>query len=244
MVEVARWRPGEKMVSTVLLDFGGTLDGEGSHWLDRFLAIYAGCGMSAIQPSRIKEAFYEADRLLESDPTIGSCGFEEMMRRHAAWQVRHLGLDNSLVEKLSGEFAKPAVLALRGSRTVLEQLRGGGWRLGVVSNFYGNVEALCREAGIAPLLDAIVDSAVVGYRKPDPRIYLEALHRLGAAPGEAAMVGDSFERDIRPAAGLGMRTFWLAPGRAAACPDPSIVDGVLEKLADLPAHLAACGRPA
>jgi hypothetical protein len=46
------------------------------------------------------------------------------------------------------------------------------------------------------------------------------------------------------AAGLGMRTFWLAPGRAAACPDPSIVDGVLEKLADLPAHLAACGRPA
>lgn len=231
------------MISTVLLDFGGTLDGDGVHWLDRFYAIYAGAGLS-LPAERIKEAFYDADRRLESDPTISACGLREMMRRHARWQVSHLGLADSVGERLARDFAELAEGALRRNKLVLQQLRAAGCRLGVVSNFYGNVAALCEEAGLAPLLDVIVDSAVVGYRKPDPRIYLEALRRVGARAGEAAMVGDSFERDIRPAAALGMHAFWLAPARHSQCPDPSLVDGVLSGLAELPSRLAALAEVA
>lgn len=231
------------MISAVLLDFGGTLDGEGQHWLDRFYAIYAACEVG-VEPPRIKEAFYEADRRLEGDATIAACGFREMMRRHAQCQLAHLGLaGDALVGRLADAFAVPAQEALRRSRAVLGQLQAEGYRLGVVSNFYGNVAALCAEAGLAPMLDVVLDSAIVGLRKPDPRIYLEALARLGVDPAHAAMVGDSFDRDVRPARSVGMHTFWLAPGRESQCPDPALVDGVLSSLGELPGRLATCGRP-
>lgn len=233
------------MISAVLLDFGGTLDGDGLHWLDRFYAIYAGCEDIRVPRALIKEAFYEADRRLEADPTIRVCGFAEMMRRHAACQLRHLGIETpALVARLAEAFAVPAGEALRRNRAVLERLRSEGYRLGVVSNFYGNVGALCEEAGIARLLDVVLDSAVVGLRKPDPRLFATALERLGVAPADAAMVGDSFDRDVRPARALGMHAFWLAPGRASTCPDRALVDDVLESLTQLPERLAACGRAA
>ena len=67
------------------------------------------------------------------------------------------------------------------------------------------------ELGLARLFAAVSDSAVVGWSKPDPRIFLGALATLRARPERAWMVGDNFEADIRGAAALGMRTCWLAP---------------------------------
>jgi putative hydrolase of the HAD superfamily len=232
-------------IAAVLLDFGGTLDGDGLHWLDRFQAIYAGCEGLAVSPLEIKNAFYEADRRLLADSAIGTCGFREMMRRHAMWQLRGLGLDDAgLAERLAEEFTGPAEEALRQNRPVLQRLRDEGYRLGVVSNFYGNVAALCEEAGLATLLDVIIDSAVIGLCKPDPGIFAAALSRLEVAAGEAVMVGDSFERDMRPARMLGIHTLWLAPGREVECPDPTLVDGVIRSLADLPERLRAIGAAA
>jgi putative hydrolase of the HAD superfamily len=231
------------MISAILFDFGGTLDGDGLHWLDRFYSIYEGSGLGDVDRARLKEAFYEADRCLEADPTIGGCGFREMMLRHARCQVHRLGLEGrASIEQLADGFAGPARAALDRNRSTLAALRAEGYRLGVVSNFYGNVAALCDEAGLGPLLDVVLDSAVVGLRKPDPRLYTEALTRLGVAAADAAMVGDSFDRDVRPARSLGMHAYWLAPGRAAQCPDVSLVDGILETLADLPGRLAGCRR--
>jgi putative hydrolase of the HAD superfamily len=228
------------MTGAVLFDFGGTLDGDGLHWLDRFYAIWAGCGLDAAPAEQqVKEAFYEADRALEADPGISACRFFEMMRRHAALQAGHLGFsDEGLVHRLAAGFTGPSVAALCRNRTVLSCLREQGYRLAVVSNFYGNVATLCEEAGLAPLLDAIVDSAVVGVSKPDPRIFEIALERLRAAPDSAVMVGDSFDRDIRPARDLGMKTMWLAPGRAASCPDPALADAIIDSVTEVPRRLA------
>ncbi len=55
----------------------------------------------------------------------------------------------------------------------------------------------------------MIDSAVVGVRKPDPMIFSLALARLGVAPNDAWVVGDSYERDIVPAKTLGCSTIWL-----------------------------------
>ena len=57
-------------------------------------------------------------------------------------------------------------------------------RLGVVSNFYGNLGAVCADAGLTALFDVIADSTAVGWTKPDPRIFrhaLDALWRLARA---------------------------------------------------------------
>jgi putative hydrolase of the HAD superfamily len=225
------------MITAVLLDFGGTLDGDGRHWLDRCRDIWASFG-AGMDETRLKEAFYEADRRLEADPTIPGCGLVETMRRHAAWQLRYLGLDDpALGERLAAAFAGPAGQALERSRAVLERLHHDGYRLGVLSNFYGNVAALCDEAGLTPLLDVVLDSAVAGLRKPDLAFFEQALAGMAVQPAETVMVGDSFERDIRPAHALGMRTLWLAPGRRDDCPEPALADGVLESLSELPEQL-------
>jgi FMN phosphatase YigB (HAD superfamily) len=52
-------------------------------------------------------------------------------------------------------------------------------------------------------------------------------------------VGDSFDRDVLPAKKAGMKTAWLEGSAIRECPDPSLVDLRLRKLADLPAALSA-----
>jgi FMN phosphatase YigB (HAD superfamily) len=51
------------------------------------------------------------------------------------------------------------------------------------------------------------------------------------------MVGDSFDRDVRPAKQLGMKTAWLEGDEGRDCPDPSLVDFRLRTLGDLRAAL-------
>jgi putative hydrolase of the HAD superfamily len=104
----------------------------------------------------------------------------------------------------------------------------------VVSNACGNAEALCGDLGYAAYLDAVIDSRVVGVAKPDPGIFRLALDRLGLAAADALMVGDSYDRDIVPAHGLGMRTAWLTPDGPM---DRGVADLHIRSLSDLLSHV-------
>lgn len=227
------------MISALLFDFGGTLDSDGQHWLDRFYAIYPAVGLPEVPKSQIKEAFYWADEQLERDPTIGKAGLRDMMERHVACQFQKLGLKNAeLQAETAAAFYKPADRILRRNRHVLEKLSHSRLKLGIISNFYGNIEALCEEFALTPHLDLIFDSAVIGMKKPDPKLFALASERLSVPSEEIAFIGDSFERDILPAKSLGMKTFWLVGDRKLTPPDPSKVDHVLRSLEDLPIDLA------
>ncbi len=89
------------------------------------------------------------------------------------------------------------------------QRLAGDFRLGVVSNFYGNVGRILADAGIAPLLDVIADSNALGVSKPDARIFAHAVAGLGVQPAETLHVGDSYERDVVAARAAGLRSVWL-----------------------------------
>ena len=80
-----------------------------------------------------------------------------------------------------------------------------------VSNFTGNLRPCLEELGLARFFAVLSDSALVGWSKPDPRIFAHTLAALQVSPQRAWMVGDNFEADIRGAAALGLRTCWLAP---------------------------------
>jgi putative hydrolase of the HAD superfamily len=90
------------------------------------------------------------------------------------------------------------------------------YRLGIVSNFYGNLEAVCRSAAIAPLFGVMVDSQCVGAEKPDPAIFQVALDTLHATPETTVFVGDSLRRDREGARRMGMRFIWIAPQNVRA----------------------------
>jgi putative hydrolase of the HAD superfamily len=126
----------------------------------------------------------------------------------------------------------------------LAALRAAGLRLGVCSNFShaATARALLAEAGLLPLLDAVVISEEVDARKPRREIFEATLARLGAAPGETLHVGDRLDADVAGAAAVGCRTGWLVRrvrDREAALaryagPPPDLV---LADLAELPARL-------
>jgi FMN phosphatase YigB (HAD superfamily) len=71
------------------------------------------------------------------------------------------------------------------------------------------MDAYLRQQGLAELLDAVVYSADVGVRKPDPKPFMTALARLGARPPNAVHVGDSLAVDMAGAAAAGIAGIWF-----------------------------------
>jgi len=216
----------------ILFDFGGTLDSDGEHWLDRFYALYEGLGLR-IPLSEIKRAFYHADALCSSDSRVVSLGLRRLMIRHVRMQFEALGLtDDEKESEMVEAFCTKSERFLHRNAHLLRRMKGR-YRLGLVSNFYGNVAALCEEAGLAPALDVILDSALVGVSKPDPAIFRAALERLQLPPEEVVCVGDSFERDMIPARELGMKTIWLKGPHPRIPENAGPVDATISSLSEL-----------
>lgn len=228
------------MLRAILFDMGGTLDGDGQHWLDRFVALYAAAGVS-LPRHAIRDAFDAAERQAGCDPDTMAASFEPMVDAHVGWQLAALGLgaDAALRRRLVAGFVAPARAAAAANARLLAELAARGLRLGVVSNGCGNVGRLCAEFGFGPSLSAIVDSRRVGLSKPDPAIFAHAAAALDVAPEATLMVGDSFDRDVRPAKRIGMHTAWITGPVPRPCPEPALADLQLRSLAELPGALAA-----
>jgi HAD superfamily hydrolase (TIGR01549 family) len=227
------------MIRAIFFDMGGTLDGDGLHWLERFLPLYKNFG-AAFSRDAIRRAFDEAERRSAIDEHIASSNLAQMVKLHVKWQLEHLGLDNSeLAQHLIEGFITPVREAAAENARLLANLVERGFELGVISNGCGNVETLCADFGFAPYLSLIIDSRRVGLSKPDPAIFRYAAEQMGGDPGSMMMVGDSFERDVLPAKKAGMKTAWLEGVASRECPDPAMVDLQLRRLADLPAALSA-----
>jgi len=114
----------------------------------------------------------------------------------------------------------------------LEELRGRGLRLVVASNWDSSLRGVLGDAGLAPLVDAVVSSAEAGAAKPDPRLFEAALGAAGRRPDEAVHVGDSPEKDVAGARAAGVRAVLLARDG----PPPELPPGVphIASLAELP----------
>lgn len=85
----------------------------------------------------------------------------------------------------------------------IARLRAHGLRVAALTNNW-----IAEDAGLDGLrghFDVVVESAVVGLRKPDPRIYHLACERVGVAPGDAVFL-DDIGRNLKAARALGMTT--------------------------------------
>lgn len=129
-----------------------------------------------------------------------------------------LGLDDaaceSLVCRIDAAHAERHVWcgADPEAARVVGELKRAGLIVAVVSNTEdGRLRDALAAAGLAESFDLLVDSQLVGVRKPDPAIFRLALERLGVAAGEAAFVGDSYAHDALAARAAGMRAVLLDP---------------------------------
>ena len=225
-------------VQGILFDLGGTLDGEGEHWLNRFYLLYRQI-LPEVTWEELKRAFYVAEEACKAHPQAPRWNLAVLVEFHVAEQLAALGRrDREVGASLSSKFLRASQEALKRSREVLSRL-AARYRLGVVTNGYGNAELILKEAGIAPWLAGVVDSALVGVRKPDPAIFELALGLLKLPPEKAAFVGDSYNQDIRPAKKVGLATVWLRNDamNAPLPPDfaPGVADYEIRRLAEVEA---------
>lgn len=142
----------------------------------------------------------------------------EMKAPH--WTFRRmfigLGLDqetsNSVIENLVRSHVARHIWCNADSAAseVLRELKRQGLLLAVISNTEdGRLTELLESAGIIEHFDLLIDSHVVGHRKPEKAIFDIALERFGLQPNEAAYVGDSYAHDALAACAIGMRGILL-----------------------------------
>ena len=204
-------------MKAILFDFGGTIDTNGVHWSEMFWDHYQRRHIR-VGKAGFERAFVKSEQLIAAQEDVATLDFRTLLRRQFLLQFEALGLPvaGGSAEAM-GDACYDEVAAIVARARTLMQAFSGAYRLGVVSNFYGNLAVVCREFSLDGLLGVMVDSAVEGVRKPDPAIFSIALGRLGVAGDETFVVGDSYERDIVPAKLLGCTTVWLK-GRSWTTP--------------------------
>jgi len=229
-------------IETVLFDFGGTLDSDGVAWKERFHAIYRTEGLD-LSADAFAPAFYAADDALVG-ALASTTGLEEtidalttnleaeLARRGGG--TGHAEIDRARGQRVASRFLSEMSFAFARNRPVLEAL-SERYRLGVVSNFYGNLEAVCESSGLGRLFGVMADSQRVGAEKPEPAIFHAALAELQAKPETTIMVGDSLRRDYEGARRCGMGFIWIAPdGVQATERDAAENRSVLAAVTELP----------
>ncbi len=204
-------------MKAVLFDFGGTIDTDGVHWSEKFWELYEQFGVE-VGKAAFEQAFVQTETLLAGSADLSTATFYRTLHRQLTMQFAILKLDGEsalLKQMVDAGYREVCTVVARAAR-LLETLQPH-YSLGVVSNFYGNLRVVCKELGIERYFSAIVDSAAIGVRKPDPGIFRAALEPLGVGPADCTMVGDSYDRDIAPAKLLGCATIWLR-GRSWTAP--------------------------
>jgi putative hydrolase of the HAD superfamily len=221
-------------LDAILFDLGGTLDGRHG-WRDRFHRLLPYTGISCSRDHRAA-AFDYAESRSHGEPSMASAELRQMVTCHISWQLEFLGRRPAAgsVAQVVDSFIADVYEAAAVNREVLTELARCGFKLGVVSNGCGNTAGLCEEYGYADNLAVMVDSQRFGAAKPDPSIFRHALSLIGSIPERTAFVGDSLDRDIKPAKALGMHTFWIAGRDVRLAPR---ADAILDSVAELPAAL-------
>lgn len=245
----------------IIFDYGGTLDTRGDHWSEVIWDGYCQCGV-AVDKAAYRDAYVYGERALATNPIVTpEFHFMDILRAKLRLQLQFLagmgllptGKDDAERQQQRGRCIDMAEADLEATaermarcidatthnllienRQVLERLRQHGLPMVLVSNFYGNIKTVLRDAHLDGFFKEVIESAVVGVRKPDPAIFALGVRALGLPANEVLVVGDTYSKDIVPAHSLGCHTVWIRGRQWDDKPaDTSICDAVVTRLDQL-----------
>lgn len=208
-------------VTAVLLDFYGTL-AEATHWVsaDDVLAEH---GYEL--PVETRDRWF-------NDGIDGVEHVEHSRSRdhYVAWQRErilgmlsetdvHPGEYEVILQKLRDGAESRVLEAYPEVPSVLVELQARGIRVGICSNWDWDLAEAVDEVGLTDLVDVQVSSAWAGARKPHPRIFEQALAKLGAEADATVFAGDTWGPDVAGPRSMGMQPVYLR--RHGHWPDPT-----------------------
>ncbi|MBI4208202.1 MAG: HAD family hydrolase [Deltaproteobacteria bacterium] len=195
-------------IQCLLLDYGGTLDSDGETWLRRFFRLYQEEGFD-IPLEKFEKAFYASDDALNKSQKIQNAGLLETLKLQVHGVFKNLKIrERKRRQRIIENFFIDSVRQIQRNLPLLKRL-ASRYRLGIISNFYGNLETILEEQGLKPLLDLWLDSTQAGLMKPEPAFFQKAIDHWRGKPSQILMVGDSPNRDMQGAKGVGMPHVWL-----------------------------------
>lgn len=97
------------------------------------------------------------------------------------------------------------------AETVLAELAGRGYALGVASNFDSRLRGILAELPLGSLIQHILISSEIGWRKPAANFFRQLPGVTGFSPEEILLVGDDLENDYRGARAAGCHAILLDP---------------------------------
>ena len=231
-------------IKGIIFDYGGTIDSHGDHWSEVIFDGYRHAGLE-IGKDTFRKAYVFAEReLARNRHILPQHTFLDLMLIKIRIELEELArmgiIEMTDAERFTDPIARycynQAREACREAKTVIELL-AENYPLVLVSNFYGNVESVIRDMGLRHCFKGVIESAVVGVRKPDPRIFMLGVVALGLKPEEVLVVGDSFRKDIEPALSIGCKVAWIKGKGWTAEEDAQTHPSIIASLNDLPAIL-------
>ena len=201
------------MIKDYIFDYGGTLDTGGQHWGKVIWHAYEHLQVP-VSETDFRDAYVHAERTLGKNPIIQpDFTFYKTLEAKIRLQLEYLQTSyitplTSYILPLTSYLYEATVAETSKSREVLLSLKKQ-YPMVLVSNFYGNIATVLKEFKLDGIFDTIIESAVVGVRKPDPQIFTLGVEALGMQPDEVVVVGDSMDKDIIPASKAGCHTVWF-----------------------------------
>ena len=201
------------MLKGYIFDYGGTLDTGGQHWGKVIWHAYEHLQVP-VSEADFRDAYVHAERTLGKNPIIQpDFTFYKTLETKIRLQLEYLQTSyitplTSYILPLTSHLYEATVAETSKSREVLLSLKKQ-YPMVLVSNFYGNIATVLKEFKLDGIFDTIIESAVVGVRKPDPQIFTLGVEALGMQPDEVVVVGDSMDKDIIPASKAGCHTVWF-----------------------------------
>lgn len=239
-------------IQAIIFDYGGTIDTNALHWSEVLWEGYQHTNIP-VSKEEFRQSYVFAERALAKHPYIQpehnfldlltiKCDLETQdLVNRGVWLVSDT--ERKIQSDAVANYCYQYVLnVLEVSRPVIATL-AEKYPLVLVSNFYGNIETILKDFHLE-YFQHIVESAVVGIRKPDPQIFQLGVDALRGITGKTAeelpahdilVVGDSYSKDILPATKIGCQTVWLKGiGWDNETVDETVPTHIIRHIKDLP----------
>jgi putative hydrolase of the HAD superfamily len=230
-------------IKGIIFDYGGTIDTNSRHWAEVLWSQYVKHHIP-VDKGSFREAYVFGERSLAKYPYVRpDHNFFDVLLFKCKLQMEYLALHHHLEmdERKLQQYALSVAESsywyvqevLKTTRPVVETL-SKRYKLVLVSNFYGNIQTILSDFKLDRFFADVVESSVVGVRKPDPAIYQLGVDAMGFNASEVLVVGDSFSKDVVPAKKVGCKVVWLkGEGWGNETIDESLPDVIITSLDQL-----------
>lgn len=194
---------------------------------------------SSLSQERVKAARQTANNYFPSRHRLSSLEeeYQQMLQYYSIFadELPELGVTRQDIETVAGEKvyqSRHTYEIFEDTIPTLEALKGK-YKLGIISDTWPSILPVLDEFGLPPYFDTLTYSFQVGCFKPDPRMFEDALSKMGLPAQECVFIDDTL-KNLETVAKMGIQPVLItAKPDADTCPSGMASIGKISQLLEL-----------